>query len=177
MFKIDIKYDDKNPQGFLSVYARIMDFKKRIPDEISRKLLEFGINAQATSKKDYLSNHSETTLGVVTGRLRSSIALTFKKEENISEVSIGTNVKYGVVHEKGFTGTVSIPSFSRRVRSRDIRGFVGEKKRILNKGTGIVRAHTRKLDIKARPFLRPAVENNLPWLKQNLFGLGGSYGK
>lgn len=182
MFKIDIRYDDKNPQGFLSVATRIMAFKERLTDEISKKLLEFGIRAQATSKKDYLSGPRPDKLGVVTGRLRSSIALKFKKEENVSQIDLGSNVDYAPVHELGFTGTVSIRSFIRRIRSRDVKqkqfsfkNKSGLKTVMISKGTGTVRAHTRNVNIKARPFLMPAVKDHLGWLIDNLRGLGGAY--
>src|SRR3990167_6598654 len=79
-------------------------------------------------------------LGVVTGNLSSSI--TVGKTEKIAgcyEVKIGTNVVYAAIHEFGFKGPVDIKSYIR--------------------GATRVRAHTREMNMPARPFMRPGFED------------------
>lgn len=56
---------------------------------------------------------------------------------------------YAAVHQFGFSGTVNIPSHSRKVKTRDI----GKGKKQTLSGVGFVKAHSRKMNIPARPFL------------------------
>lgn len=82
---------------------------------------------------------------VDTSRLLKSITYTYDH----ASIEIGTNVKYAGVHQFGFSGSVSVRSHTRKVKSRDVR----EKKKIIATGIGFVRSHTRRMNIPARPFL------------------------
>jgi len=101
--------------------------------------------AEATSKKDYLSGPRPGRLDRVTGRLRGSVTTEASASGNTIVGKIGTNVIYGRAHELGFRGNVTVSAHTRRTAG----------------GSANVRSHTRKMDIKARPFLRPALEDNL----------------
>lgn len=69
-----------------------------------------------------------------TGSLAASIS---KKHDNNS-AQVGTNKVYAAVHQFGFKGRVNIPSHTRRVK----------------KGVAAVKAHSRRMNIHARPFLK-----------------------
>lgn len=85
-------------------------------------------------------------LGVVTGRLRSSISSSKTQKVNDGyKTQIGTNVDYAEAHEFGFRGRVNVAAhFRRRKRS-----------------THFVRAHSRMMNVPSRPFFRPAIESSL----------------
>ena len=72
-----------------------------------------------------------------------------------ASIEIGTNVKYAGVHQFGFSGSVSVRSHTRKVKSRDVfwRDIFTRKKKLIAKGIGFVRSHTRRMNIPARPFL------------------------
>jgi phage gpG-like protein len=85
-------------------------------------------------------------LNVRTGRLRRSITGRVEDENDSPVGLVGTNVSYGRTHELGFKGTVPVKAHSRTIKGKAIP----------------VRAHSRKLDLAARPFLQPALNENLP---------------
>lgn len=114
----------------------------------------------------------KTTLGVVTNRLRLSARPT-KAVVTADTIlsSIGTNVKYGGVHEDGFSGTVKVRAFTRRQHTNDIvrgssdrRGFAARqaKERLSASGIARVKAHTRRVHIPARHMFRSGIEERLP---------------
>jgi phage gpG-like protein len=57
--------------------------------------------AERDSKINYLSGPRPHILGVISGRLRNSIKTRTRRHGNVLEGSIGTNVKYGPIHEFG----------------------------------------------------------------------------
>ena len=103
-------------------------------------LQEGAYNIQEWIMSRRLAGPRPTYLGVITGNLSSSIAVG--RTEKITggyEVKIGTNVVYAAIHEFGFKGPIDIKSFIR--------------------GTSRVSAHTRKMNMPARPFMRPGLED------------------
>lgn len=85
-------------------------------------------------------------LNVRTGRLRRSITGRVAEENGQPVGLVGTNVSYARVHELGFKGAAQVKAHNRTIKGKTIP----------------VRAHSRKLDIPARPFLQPALNENLP---------------
>ncbi|MFN3599516.1 MAG: phage virion morphogenesis protein [Aquificaceae bacterium] len=66
----------------------------------------------------------------LSGRLASSISMSYSKDSAI----VGTNVKYASTHQFGFQGLVSVRTHERKGKP--------------------VKAHPRKMNIPARPFLK-----------------------
>lgn len=58
----------------------------------------------------------------------------------------GSRVPYAAVHEMGFQGAVNVPPHTRN-------------------GGIKVRGHVRQMDIPARPYMMPAVTDELPWIE------------
>lgn len=82
-------------------------------------------------------------LNVRTGRLQRSInASPVVEDDGVLVSKVGTNVRYARVHEYGFSGTVSVREHLRQSKQ--------------GRATS-VRAHTRKVDLPARSFLRTAL--------------------
>lgn len=84
-----------------------------------------------------------------TGRLINSIRYEFFMQGKNHGVRIGSfNVPYASVHEFGFKGTQRVPS-----HSRNISKAYGRK---IDPRQVTVRQHSRRMNIPARPYLRPA---------------------
>lgn len=113
--------------------------------------------AERSAKGKYLSGEA---LQRRTGRLRNSIVTKADIEGDRVHGSIGTNVVYGRIWELGYSGTVSVRAHARTIRQafgHPIRPTVVQ-----------VRAHQRTLNLQPRPFLRPAVMDNLERMKSVL---------
>ena len=129
---------------------------------LDRSLREIGQSLAGWSRYNRLTGPRPNVLGVVTGRLRSSITATAPvKRGNAWRILIGTNVAYGRIHELGFFGPVRVNSYVRK--TGNIRGGTTPTGRASTRkiGTmlGNVKAHTRVVNMPARPFLRPALED------------------
>lgn len=120
----------------------------------------FGLDAVARAKKDYLSGPRPDRLGVVTGRLRSSITKKTTEEDDGVVVQVGTNVRYAAAWEFGFDGVQQVDAHLRvvsKVFGRSVNATVTQ-----------VRAHSRKVNNKAKPFLQPAIDDAMPALDNRI---------
>lgn len=126
--------------------------------------------AESTAKRQYLSGPRPLRLDRRTGRLRGSIAVSVEDAAGSGvRGKIGTNVVYARAHEKGFRGAVSVRAHTRKVKSRNVYGAERRvsksgkayaKKVVAATGLAFVKGHTRRMNLPARPFLRPAIEDN-----------------
>jgi phage gpG-like protein len=89
-------------------------FGKKYEDRLLDIMQAFVQSSVGTSKKEYLSGPRPEKLGVVTGRLRSSIMGRTRKSGKSVIGTIGSRVVYAPIHEfGGFTGRgrkVNIPA-------------------------------------------------------------------
>lgn len=83
------------------------------------------------------------------GRLARSINTTYRETATTFTSSTGTRLVYGRAWELGFHGLVHVKSFERRDGS-------------------FVRAHSRQMNMNARPFLKPALEEMRGMIRQRL---------
>lgn len=123
------------------------------------------------AQRRYLSGPRPAKLGVVTNRLRGSLNAAPARATATEVISsLGTNVEYAGAHEYGFQGSVTVRAHARNVfRSHQTKGGAvfdprtGRVKRQASKrvslltGQAQVRAHTRQMNVTARPFLAPAL--------------------
>lgn len=107
------------------------------------------ILAEAKARSPYLSGKA---LRRRTGRLRGSVTHDVKIEGARVVGHIGTNVVYARIWELGFKGPVTVKGHTRNIR----QAFGKPIKPMAVR----VREHTRALDIKPRPFLRPALKDS-----------------
>lgn len=96
------------------------------------------------------------TILVETARLKNS----FNYETAPGEARIYTNVPYAAVHNEGFQGSVSIPAHK---RSQYAKTGKGKKKKT---STGMVKAHSRKMNIAQRQFAPTSSSPSLTLQKQ-----------
>lgn len=129
----------------MGVTRESLEWIRKKPEEMRKSLIPAMEKcmklAEADSKRSYLSGPRPLRLDRRTGRLRSSITTRVGVSGNKIKGDLGTNVVYGRAHEQGFAGTVQVRSHLRQGRA--------------------VVAHTRRVNLKARPFLRPALVDNL----------------
>lgn len=122
-----------------------------------------------------LSGPRPQQLGVVTNRLRGSIrARKAVLVDHVIDSGIGSNVAYAGALEGGFQGTVKVKAHTRKDSRFDVHGGGGSE---VNLKTGrlrkaptkkvalgfvTVRAHTMKMNVKARHYIEGTVEERAP---------------
>jgi len=111
------------------------DLPAKIKQALYKGIAEATILVESEAKKNF---GGQGQLKVRSGRLRSSI----KAESNKAEGSVSTNVIYGAVHEVGAT-----------IRQKKAPYLVFE--------AGGRTRRVRQVVIPARPYLFPAVEDNI----------------
>jgi HK97 gp10 family phage protein len=118
--------------------------------------------------RNRLSGPRPRILDRVTGRLANSITTSKTIKEGTAYITkIGTNVEYARIHEFGYDdpdeGFTVIGGHLRRDKSKDeyIKTYVGGKLKRTRVVTGFtgVGQHIRAIRMPARPFMRPAFEN------------------
>lgn len=102
---------------------------------LKSEIKKIAIDMTAKVKSEKLSGQ---VLNVRSGRLRRSINYRIEESDTGIDAKVGTNVEYGRVHELGFKGAVRVKEHMRK----------GKR----------VRAHLRNVNMPARPFLRPSLE-------------------
>lgn len=107
------------------------------------------------------SRNTTSTIRIQTGRLVRSI--TGASNEGIDEVTVansvvtwqkGSRVPYALVNEQGFNGAVNV-----RAHTRVMNQAFGRPTATY---TQQVSQHTRNMNIPARPFLSPAINDFVP---------------
>lgn len=94
---------------------------------------------------------SGQVLKVQTGRLRRSINFRVAETGTGIEAKVGTNVEYARVHEFGFSGTVNVKAHMRK-----------------GKKAYEVRAHSRKVNLPERSFLRSTMTDMRAGIDQRI---------
>lgn len=138
----------------IEVKKASIDRIRKAPEEMRNSLIpamkKCMAIAEATSKTQYLSGPRPQKLDRRTGRLRGSVSTATRRDADKIIGEIGTNVVYARIHEMGFNGTVGVSSHVRRTKTGK---------------SATVRAHARRLYMRKRPFLRPAIEDNIEKFK------------
>ena len=128
---------------------------------------ESGNHLVTTIKDDFLSGQA---LNRRTSRLASSI---FSRKLAGPRFEFGTNVKYGIMWEKGW----SQPTEIRPIRAKVLAWKVGRNSRMaIDRKTGMMKrtrgswiyAFAKRVVIppqKARPYLQPARDREMPWMQ------------
>lgn len=98
-------------------------------------------------------------LRVRTGRLRSSINSNYSEQGDQFTSTIGTKLPYGRFWELGFHGIEHVDAFVRRNERFSSYAISGKHKQTAQ-GISFVKAHTRVVNQKARPFLKPSLNES-----------------
>jgi hypothetical protein len=140
---------------------QLLERLRALPDAINSRLLrgitQLGIELQQHVQQDKLSGQ---VLRSRTGSLRSSIELQIDQGGAAISASVFTDSRYAGVQEYGFAGTVSV-----RASLRCIREAFG---RPIAEKTISVRAYDRRMDFPERSFLRSALEDMTPAIRDGI---------
>lgn len=114
---------------------------KKLGKATAQETLETGLNQgayllQGWSQKNRLSGPRPQYLGVVTGRLRSSLSVSRSIKRGEFKFFVGTNVKYAPTHEFG--------DMSRNIPARPFLRPSIENKENVNKITEIINKRIRE---------------------------------
>ncbi len=124
---------------------KVPNFDAKLKEKIRKGLDRAAITLQNGIKKQLSTNPSPSrpgkSPGVKTGALRRSIQVDRTKINELS-VGVGSNLKYARIHEYG--GVIT------PVRAKALKFPVAD-------GTWVI---TQKVNMPARPYLRPALKKN-----------------
>ena len=141
--------------------VQVLERLRALPDAINSGLLrgitQLGIELQRHVQEDKLSGQ---VLRSRTRSLKSSIDLRVDQSSAAITASIFTDSRYAGVQEYGFAGTVSVRASLRRIREAFGRPIT-EK-------TISVRAYDRRMDLPERSFLRSALEDMAPAIRDEV---------
>ena len=127
--------------GIDSVSLRLADGDTKARAVVRRAVQGLGLELLRKVSQDFLTGQS---LKVQSGRLRRSINEQTTASGDVITSSVGTNVVYGRTWELGFSGSEQVKAHVRRMGRK---GVVAQ-----------VRAFSRNVNKRPRPFLRPALE-------------------
>jgi len=137
---------------------QLLERLRALPDAINsgvlRGITQLGIELQRNVQQNKLSGQ---VLRSRTGSLKSSIDLRVDQSGGAITASVFTDSRYAGVQEYGFAGTVSVRASLRRIREAFGRP-IAEK-------TISVRAYDRRMDLPERSFLRSALEDMTPAIR------------
>lgn len=137
-------------EGGEEIIAALRNLPPLIQRRVASTIQGLGLELANRVKATKLSGQ---VLNVRTGRLRASIVSHFIEQGPVAFAVVGTNVIYGGYWERGFHGMQQVRQHTRRVVGRDL---LHGRERIAS-GLGFVRAHTRVVNVAARPFLAPSL--------------------
>lgn len=132
--------------GDAEIVARFQVLGPALQEELRAGIGRATLKLQRAVVTDKLSGQA---LKVRTGTLRRSIGQVVIEDGGKVAGVVSTNVKYGRVHEYGFAGTESVRASLRTVKQAFGRPI---EPRQVN-----VRAHSRRVNLPARSFLRSAL--------------------
>ena len=140
----------------LSLRLRLQGFPVKVLDKVKV--------AVATSAVDLQGQIKEKLSGPVlknrTGRLRNSISMNMTEDDQSVSAVVGTNVVYARVHEFGFQGEVSVREHM-RTAAPSLRGQAESQSQSLRSQV-MVRAHTMRMNMPERSFMRSTLAENAP---------------
>ena len=147
--------------GYLVGDREVLDRLRALPDAVNSSLLpaitRLGIELQRDVQQDKLSGQ---VLKSRTGSLGSSIDLRVDQSGGAIVANVFTDSPYAAVHEYGFAGTVSVRASLRRITEAFGRPI---PEKAIN-----VRAYDRRMDLPERSFLRSALEDMGPAVREEV---------
>ncbi|WP_026470034.1 hypothetical protein [Alkanindiges illinoisensis] len=143
--------------GDSAVVASIREQYRKITTNVEQSIGRLTLKLLTRVKVNKLSGQ---VLNVRTGRLRRSI--TQKVVNTPSQITgiVGTNVEYARAHEIGFNGQVSVKAHLRQIKMAWGKSITPR--------TVEIRAHSRQVNLPEKSFLRSALTDMAPEIRQTL---------
>ncbi len=159
--------------GLPEVISKLKEIQINAPSAIVKAMKRLSLQLVRHVVQDKLTGQ---VLHVQTGKLRRSITLQIDENPNDITAIVGTNTEYARIHEFGFNGTVSVKEHLRRTKaSFNAARKIGWSKsmskqlgREASMGAGTVRAHSMKMNMPERSFLRSALADMAPTIQETL---------
>ena len=134
---------------------------RALPEAVNSRLLrlitQLGIELQRVVQQDKLSGQ---VLRSRSGSLKSSIDVKVDQSGGAITASVFSESRYAGAQEYGFAGTVRVRASLRRIREAFGRP-IAEK-------TISVRAYDRRMDLPERSFLRSALDDMTPAIRNEV---------
>lgn len=144
--------------GDRETIAKLGKAKERARDAVRKSVVRLTLELLRKVKAEKLSGQ---VLNVQTGRLRRSITQRVTEQGSTITGIVGTNVEYARTHELGFKGPVSV-----KAHLREIKKAWGKPLKAAKKIQ--VKPHTRQVELPARSFLRSALADMEPKIRDEL---------
>jgi phage gpG-like protein len=160
---------DNADQLFDTLNANFKKAMAKLPKVVGNEVVNFskesfnrqawlGDSVEPWRKRRYKKKDSGRAILVKTGRLRRSIRVV---SSNLDTVVVGTDVPYAKAHNEGYNGTVSVKAHQRNKYSKSKVGsgsFTKSGKERMKtvtsiSGSGMVKAHTKRMKLPKRQFL------------------------
>ena len=154
MLKLGLSCDPK------PVIKNLDTFKAKLQGGLFKTADEWGADTVGHIQEGYLSGPRGEKLGVVTGRLRSSIRHRVREDSSTLSVSFGTDVPYGPIHEMGGK---TPPRVIQPKDKGGVLSFLIGGRRVFAKSV----THPGS-NIPARPFMRPGITDTLGGFKETI---------
>ena len=130
----------------------VLDRLRALPEAgnagVARAIAKLGLALQNDVQQDKLSGQ---VLSVRTGALKSSIDVTMRQSATSVTATVFTDLDYAAAQEYGFSGMVSVRAGLRLIKEAFGRPVAGE--------TVSVGAHSRRMNLPERSFLRSALDD------------------
>lgn len=143
--------------GYDKILAKLNALGPKLQDETRKSVLKLCLLLSAKVKRDKLSGQ---VLKVKTGTLRRSITHRIIDTPQGVVGQVGTNLAYARVHEFGFKGSVSV-----KAHMREIKQAWGKP---ISPRSVSVKTFTRKVNIPERSFLRSALQEMQPDIREEM---------
>lgn len=139
--------------GDEALLLRIKSYPAKFQARLAKKVERLAIRFQARVKSRKLSGQ---VLNNRTGTLRRSINYRIYSNSRQVLAVVGANTPYAAIHEYGFRGNQSVRAFLRTIKGKAQR----------------VKAHTRKVNMPERSYLRSTLDEMRSEILTDLRSIG-----
>lgn len=147
--------------GERETVAKLGELKDRVREGAKKSVIRLTLDLLRRVKHEKLSGQ---VLNVQTGRLRRSVTHRVSEQGSVITGIVGTNVEYARVHELGFKAPVSV-----KAQLRQIKEAWGKPLKVAK--NMYIKPHTRQMDFPARSFLRSALRDMEPRIREEFQAL------
>ena len=138
-------------QGDKPALERLRAFPDAASEGLIRAMAKLGIGLQGRIRQDKLSGQ---VLQSCSGALKASIEVAINRSATAVTATVSTDLDYAAAQEYGFFGTISVRSSLRRIKEAFGRPITVQ--------TIAVGAHSRRMHLPERSFLRSALDDATP---------------
>lgn len=136
------------------------EVNERVRAEIRRTVNALTLKLQRTIQEDMLTGQR---LNVQSGRLRGSVSSKVEEDKDWIEGTVGAGgalVPYAFAHEFGLKGTMAIKAHLRTIKKAFGRPITPRQT--------LINAHSRKVDMKERRFMRDSLDEVAKIVPKNI---------